>query len=131
MWDLDLYYEKKTGLSVRKMGEEYININKRYTNITKKKLTASSASCVRILKNTQGCVFKLTYDPGYDEDLHPGEGGGFHTKQLRGVVVDGHVGQQRCSPKPVRCIQDQQAKKYHEGSCVGHKLQERSTHKFS
>lgn len=46
MWDLDLYYEKKTGLSARNMGEEYININKRYTNITEKKgVTASSGVC--------------------------------------------------------------------------------------
>lgn len=42
-----------------------------------------------------GSVFSLmTYDPGYDENLHPGEGGGLHTKQLRGVIVGGHVGQQ-------------------------------------
>ncbi len=54
------------------------------------------------------CVFILkTYDPGYDEDLHPGEGGGLHTKQLRGVIMDGHVRQQRRSPKAVCRVQDQ------------------------
>lgn len=33
----------------------------------------------------------MTYDPGYDEDLHPGEGGGLHSKELRRMIVGGHV----------------------------------------
>lgn len=72
----------------------------------------------------------MTYDPGYDENLHPGEGGGLHTEELRWVIVGGHVRQQRGSPKAVHGVKDQQAEKHNEGGCVGHKLQERSTHQF-
>lgn len=36
----------------------------------------------------------MTYDPRYDENFHPGEGRGLHTKKLRRVIMDGHVGQQ-------------------------------------
>lgn len=71
----------------------------------------------------------MTYDPRTDEDLHPGEGGGLHPEELGGVVVGGHVGQQGCSRKAVCCVQDQQAKKDHEGSRVSHKLQEGTAHK--
>ena len=70
----------------------------------------------------------MTYDPGYDEYLHPGEGGGRHPEQLRGVVLYGHVREQFGTLEAISCIHHQQAQEDGEGSCMGHELQEGTTH---
>lgn len=72
----------------------------------------------------------VTYDPGYYENLHPGEGGGLHAEQLQRVVVGGHVWQQRGSLKAICRVQDEETKEGHTGSRMSHELQERPTHEF-
>ena len=72
--------------------------------------------------------FLVTYDPGDDEDLHPGEGGGLHAEQLGGVVLGGHVGQQGRALEAVGRVHHQQEQEDHQGRRVGHELQEGPTH---
>ena len=86
-----------------------------------------SACAVRLIASLSDLP-PLTYDPGYDEDLHPGEGGGLHAEQLGGVVLGGHVGQQRRALEAVGGVHHQQEQEHHEGRGVGHELQEGPPH---
>lgn len=74
---------------------------------------------------------KQTYDPGNDEHFHPCKGSCFHTKQLRRIVMNGHVWKQLCPIKAVCSVHDQKAKENSEGGRVCHKLKERATHDLS
>lgn len=74
---------------------------------------------------------KHTYDPGNDEHFHPRKGSCFHTKQLRWIVMNGHIWEQLCPIKAVCSVHYQKAKENSEGGCVCHKLKERPTHDLS
>jgi len=74
---------------------------------------------------------KQTYDPGNDEHFHPRKWSCFHTKQLRWIVMNGHIWKQLGPIKAVCSVHDQKAKENSEGGRVCHKLKERPTHDLS
>lgn len=82
----------------------------------------------------------LTYDPGNDEDLHPGErccGGAVEQQGVWWwlpvellVMVVGHVGQQGGAGESVGGVQNQKPQENGERRGVGHKLHKRAANHF-